>query len=79
MCVKKLGRDAGDKAVVTKVIDKNFVMIMSHSRPKERKCNVKHLEFLNEKADVKNRASIDTLLELQPKKAHAAQAPAKKK
>jgi large subunit ribosomal protein L14e len=78
VCVKKFGRDAGDKAVITKVVDKNFVMIMSHSRPKERKCNIKHLEFLNEKADTKNKASIDALLEVVPKQQHKTAAAPKK-
>ncbi len=68
VCVKKLGRDAGDKAVVTKVIDKNFVMIISHSRHKERKCNIKHLEFLNEKVDHKNKEQVNTLLEIKERK-----------
>ncbi|MGC8479679.1 MAG: 50S ribosomal protein L14e [Candidatus Micrarchaeia archaeon] len=70
VCVKKLGRDSGDKAVVTKVIDKSFVMIMSHSRPKERKCNIKHLEFINEKIDVKNKEQLNTLLEINEKNQH---------
>lgn len=67
VCVKKFGRDAGDKAVVTKVIDKNFVEIMSHSRPKARRCNIKHLEFLSEKIDAKNSAEINTTLEIEAK------------
>ncbi len=68
VCVKKLGRDAGDKAVITKMIDKNFVMILSHSKPKERRCNVKHLEFLNEKIDPKNKEQLNTLLEIKERK-----------
>ena len=58
ICVKKLGRDSGEKAVVTKVVDKNFVMIISHSRQKERRCNIKHLEFLTEKIDPKNKEQL---------------------
>lgn len=67
VAVKKLGRDAGDKVVVTKVMDRNFVMIKSHSRPKERKCNIKHLEFLNEKVNAGNHQEVDALLEVMPK------------
>ncbi len=67
VAVKKLGRDAGEKAVVIKVIDKNFVMVKSHSRPKDRKCNVKHLEFLNQKIDVLNKSEMDSFLEVTPK------------
>ncbi len=68
VCVKRLGRDAGDKAVITKVIDRNFVMIMSHSRHKQRRCNVKHLEFLNEKIDHNNKEQVNSLLEIRERK-----------
>ncbi|MEM4633738.1 MAG: hypothetical protein QW275_01150 [Candidatus Anstonellaceae archaeon] len=46
VCVKLKGRDAGEKVVVTKVIDENFVMIRSPARKKspERKCAIVHLE-----------------------------------
>ncbi|MEM4554725.1 MAG: hypothetical protein QXT25_02645 [Candidatus Anstonellaceae archaeon] len=46
VCIKTKGRDAGQKVVVTKIIDKNFVMIRSQARKKkpERKCSVLHLE-----------------------------------
>ncbi len=71
VAVKKLGRDAGEKAVVVKVIDKNFVMIRSHSRPKERKCNVKHLEFLSQKVNPSNASEVGTLLEIKPKQQNA--------
>ncbi|MCL5008302.1 MAG: 50S ribosomal protein L14e [Candidatus Marsarchaeota archaeon] len=67
VCVKKFGRDAGDKAVITKVVDKNFVMIKSHSRPKERKCNIKHLEFLNQKISAGNESEIASLLNVEKK------------
>ncbi len=46
VCIKTKGRDAGEKVVVTKIIDESFVMIRSparKSRP-ERKCAVLHLE-----------------------------------
>jgi ribosomal protein L14E/L6E/L27E len=58
VCIKKNGRDAGSKAVVTKVIDNKFVSIISAKRIKERKCNVAHLEFLNEKIDARDRSQI---------------------
>ncbi len=68
VCIKKSGRDAGDKAVITKIFDKNFVEVMTHTRPKARKINVKHLEFLNEKVDAANAAEINTTLEIAEKK-----------
>ena len=45
-CIKTKGRDAGEKVVVTKVIDENFVMVRSPARKKkgDRKCAVLHLE-----------------------------------
>ena len=67
VCIKRLGRDAGDKAVIRKVIDKNFVSIMTHARPKERRCNIKHLELLNEKIDASNKESVMDYLEVNKK------------
>jgi ribosomal protein L14E/L6E/L27E len=64
-CVKKNGRDAGSKALVTAVIDGNFVKIMTSERNKERKCNIKHLEFLHEKIDIKDKNAIDRYLEIE--------------
>ncbi|MDE1824277.1 MAG: 50S ribosomal protein L14e [Candidatus Micrarchaeota archaeon] len=79
LCVKKLGRDAGDRAVITKVIDANFVSIISSSRIKERKCNVKHLEFLSERIDPDNKEQLARALEIEVSKlVGAPRAPAKK-
>src|SRR5271154_4680318 len=72
VCIKRFGRDAGDKAVVTKVIDQNFVMIMSSRRPRERRSNIKHLEFIAETVDVKNRAQLAKTLEIEESKIGAA-------
>ncbi|MEM3361874.1 MAG: hypothetical protein QXV64_02960 [Candidatus Anstonellaceae archaeon] len=44
ICIKLAGRDAGQKVVITKIIDKNFVMIKSPARKKERRCSIRHLE-----------------------------------
>ncbi|MDE1768803.1 MAG: 50S ribosomal protein L14e [Candidatus Micrarchaeota archaeon] len=72
VCIKKFGRDAGDKAVVTKVVDQNFVMIISSTRPRERKSNIKHLEFINETVDVKDKARLAKTLEIEESKLGAA-------
>ncbi len=77
VCVKKLGRDAGNRAVITKVVDKNFVHVRSVSRPKDRKCNVKHLEFLNQKIDLGNKQELDTFLEIKEREPHSAPKKAK--
>ena len=74
MCIKKLGRDAGSKAVVTGVVDDRFVMIMTATRQKERKCNVSHLEFLNETVDPKNKAQVDKVLGIKEKKVYSKKA-----
>ncbi len=45
VCIKTRGRDAGEKCVVTKVIDENFVQVKSEGRKgKERRCAIRHLE-----------------------------------
>jgi large subunit ribosomal protein L14e len=44
VCIKTAGRDAGEKCVITKIIDKNFVEIRSIARKKIRKCAIRHLE-----------------------------------
>ncbi len=68
VCVKMFGRDAGKRAVVTKVIDANFVNIMTSVRLKERKCNVRHLEFLSEKIDPSNKEQVARVLEIEASK-----------
>ena len=68
VCVKKFGRDAGKRAVVTKVVDANFVHIVSSTRLKERKCNVKHLEFLSEKVDAGSKEQVAKALEIEASK-----------
>jgi large subunit ribosomal protein L14e len=67
VCIKKSGRDAGSKAVVTKVIDDNFVSIITEGRPRERRCNVRHLEFLNEKTDAKDPSKAAAYLGINEK------------
>ena len=62
MCIKKYGRDAGSRAVIMAVEKGGFVKIMTAKRPAERRCNTSHLEFLNEKVDVKNREQINKAL-----------------
>jgi len=57
LCIKIAGRDAGKKAVVVDILDKNFVMIDGEVRRK--RCNILHLEPLNEVIDLKKGASHD--------------------
>ncbi len=68
ICIKRFGRDAGNKAVVTKVIDANFVNVVTTVRPRERKTNIKHLEFLSEKVDPSNKDQLAKALEIDAAK-----------
>ena len=60
VCVKIAGRDAGQKCVVLDIIDDNFVMIDGQTR--RRKCNIKHLEPLNQEIDVRKGASHEAVV-----------------
>ncbi len=63
VCIKRYGRDAGSKAVVTKVVNDGFVMVLTAKRPKkERRCNTNHLEFLNETVDAGNKEAVNKVL-----------------
>lgn len=79
LCIKKFGRDAGSRAVVTKVLDNGFVNVMTAVRPKERRCNTNHLEFLNETVDLKDNEQVKKVLGIKEKTERpAAQAQSKK-
>jgi large subunit ribosomal protein L14e len=54
LCVKLAGRDAGMKCIVVDVIDHSFVVVDGQTR--RRKCNVKHLEPLNQVIKVSKNA-----------------------
>ena len=62
VCIKKYGRDAGSRAVITKIEDENFVRIITAKRKKERRCNTKHLEFLNEKVNLGSQDEVNRAL-----------------
>ena len=51
VCVKIAGREAGEKCAIVEVIDDKFVEVVG-SKMKNRRCNIKHLEPLNETVDV---------------------------
>lgn len=70
ICIKKYGRDAGSRAVITKVLDSGFVNIITAVRQRERKCNPNHLEFLNEKIDVNDKELINKTLGIKLKVVH---------
>lgn len=51
VCVKTAGREAGEKCVIIELIDENFVEVIGGS-VKNRRCNINHLEPLEETLDV---------------------------
>jgi large subunit ribosomal protein L14e len=53
VCIKNRGRDAGKKCVVVGLVDANYVEILCTSRKKRRKCNIRQLEPLGEKIELK--------------------------
>jgi len=62
VCLKKTGRDAGKKCVVTKDLGKGFFEVLSSGRKKARKCNSRHLEALNETVDAGNQDEVKKAL-----------------
>ncbi len=44
--VRAKGRKAGEEVIVTKIVDKNFV-IVKDKKGKEKRCNIAHLEFID--------------------------------
>ncbi len=61
LCVKIAGRDADKKCVIVDVLGDNMVMIDGQTR--RRKCNVKHLEPLETKIDIKKGADHNAIVE----------------
>lgn len=55
LCVKIAGREAGKKCVIVDVLDKNYVIIDGDVRRK--KCNMEHLEPLDQILKLKKNAS----------------------
>ena len=53
--VKIAGRDANKKAVIVDVLDDNYVLLDGETR--RRKCNIIHLEPLDETVKIKEKAS----------------------
>ena len=60
LCVKIAGRDAGNTCVVVEVADKNFVVVDGNVRRK--RCNVSHLEPLDQKIELSADGSHETVV-----------------
>ena len=63
VCIKTTGREAGQKAVVVKVVDKNFAII-DGKRIKRRKCNVHHLYPTEEKLKIKENEQHEEIVKM---------------
>jgi ribosomal protein L14E/L6E/L27E len=74
VCIKKYGRDAGSRAVIT-AVGADGVRIISAERTKERRCNPAHLEYLNEVIDPKNSELVKKTLGIKEKKHYEPKAP----
>ena len=53
ICVKIAGREAGEKCVIVEVIDDKFVEVVGTTM-KNRKCNIKHLEPVEQTIEIKS-------------------------
>ncbi|HSQ02168.1 MULTISPECIES: 50S ribosomal protein L14e [Methanobacterium] len=53
ICVKIAGREAGEKCVIVEVIDDKFVEVVGTAM-KNRKCNIKHLEPVDQTIEIKS-------------------------
>ncbi|SCG85910.1 50S ribosomal protein L14e [Methanobacterium congolense] len=53
ICVKTAGREAGEKCVIIDIIDEKFVEVVGTSI-KNRKCNIKHLEPVDQTIEIKS-------------------------
>jgi large subunit ribosomal protein L14e len=60
LCVKIAGRDAGKKCLIVDIVDENHVLIDGETR--RRKCNVNHLELLEQVVKIKKGASHEEII-----------------
>ena len=68
VCVKLAGRDAGKRCAIIDILDKNTVLIEGETR--RRKCNILHLELMEEVITVEKNASHEKVckaLGIEPK------------
>ncbi len=66
VCMKTLGRDAGNRCVIVDIIDKNFVLVTgpkSLTGVRRRRVNMNHLKPLNEMVNIEKGASDEQVLE----------------
>ncbi len=59
LVMKVAGRDSAEIGVVVDIIDSNYVLIDGNVRRK--KCNIKHLEFLDKVLKIKKNATTEEI------------------
>ncbi|MCS3901822.1 50S ribosomal protein L14e [Methanococcus voltae] len=57
ICIKTLGREAGNTCVVVEVLDANFAVI--DGNVKRRRCNLKHIEPTEKTVELEKGASTE--------------------
>ncbi|MEK6973051.1 MAG: 50S ribosomal protein L14e [archaeon] len=62
VCYKKTGRNAGEKVIITKSIDKNAVEIVG-AKTKKQKCNILQLFPTNNVIKLKEHATQKEIIE----------------
>ena len=60
ICVKIAGRDSGKKCVIVEILDDRYALIDGETR--RRKCNVFHLEPLDQKIEIAESASHEDVI-----------------
>jgi len=77
VCIKIAGRDAGKLCAVIDTIDDRYVVIEGATRRK--KCNVRHLEPMIKKLEIKKNASHDEVIAEMKKAGYEIKEPEHKK
>ena len=64
VCIKRAGKDAGKKVVVTKVLDENFVIIVGPGI-RGKRCNKRHLIPTDKTIDVSGKSYEEIIKALE--------------
>lgn len=64
ICMKISGREAGEKCVIVEIIDDKFAEIVG-TNVKNRRCNIKHLEPLDQVIEIKSENPDEIVKELE--------------
>ncbi len=76
ICIKLAGRDAGQKCVIVDVLEGKYVVIDGMTR--RRKCNMLHLEPMDQILDIKKGASHEEIVRVFKTLGHDVKTPVTK-